>query len=125
MDNSKQDYILTAYGFLGGATFTALFFLLQDKDPIVYHNAIVGGLATTSILFLILFVARLNISNGNIKPNTLFSKTVSWLGVAGFGSLLIILIMLVMNVNSTIGLIVLSCTVGFIVLLQITARRSR
>ena len=121
----KHDHILTVFAFLGSATFTALFFLLQAKDIVKDYNFFVASVAIASILFIILVVARLNISTGRIRTDTSLAKIVSWLGVFGFLWILIILILLLMEINRVVGIIVGVCSLTFYIVVEIAARKSK
>lgn len=122
----KHDHILTVFAFLGGSTFTALFFLLQSKDIIKNYDFFVASVSIVSILFIILVITRLNISTGRIRTNTIFAKMVSYLGIIGFAWLIIILILLLMErISYTVGIIVGVCSLAIYLMLDITARKSK
>jgi len=123
-ESPRQDYVLTAYAFLGGATFTALFFLLQAKDIVKNYDFFVGSVAIASILFIMLVVGRLNISTGRIRTGTIFARMLGWLGFSGFLWLTIILILLLMEINFIVGIIVGVCSLAFYIMLDIAARKS-
>ena len=121
----NNDHRLTIFIFLGSASFTALFFLLQSKDTIKNYDFFVTSVAITSILFIILAVARLNISVGRIHTNTPLSKIVSWLGVVGFLLIIIVLTLLIITqVNYIVGSIVGIFGIGIYVLIDIATRKS-
>ena len=121
----KQDYILTVFAFLGGSTFTALFFLLQSKDIVKNYDFFVASVAIASILFIILVMARLNISTGRIATNTILAKTVSYLGIIAFWWLLIILILLLIEINFIAGITVGVVSLIFYLMIDIASRKSK
>ena len=120
----KPDHISTAHIFLGGATFTALFFLLQAKDKIQNYEFFVTSVAIASILFILLVVGRLNINSGKIKTDSAFATLLGYLGVAGFVWVILILVGLVYQINSIAGVIVGIVSLGFYFVMEITIRRS-
>jgi len=121
----KPDYILTVYIFLGSATFTALFFILQSKNIVTNYDFFVASVGIASILFILLIVARLNISNGRIKPDTDFAQFVGWLGIAGFVWIIFIIIALISEINYIVGFIVGMVSLAFYLTMEITIRRSK
>lgn len=121
----KHDHILTVFAFLGSAAFTALFFLLPAKNIVKDYDFFVASVAIASMLFIILVIARLNISTGRIKTDTIFAKMVSCLGIAGFVWILIILILLLIGINLVVGIIVGFCSLVFYAMVEITARKSK
>ena len=122
---SKNDHILTVYIFLGGATFTALFFLLQFRNAVEWYNYLVPIVAITSIIFIIGSVARLQISNGHISTNTPYATLVGFFGIAGFFLILLSIVLLIVQVNLVLGIIVAVSTVVLFGVLDIVARKSR
>ena len=122
---SKPDYVLTVNIFLGSATFTALFFLLQAKDKIQNYEFFITSVAVASILFILVVVGRLNISNERIKSNTPFATLLGGLSIAGFVWIIIILVVLIFQINSLAGFIVGIISLGFYCAMEITIRRSK
>lgn len=124
VEPQKNDHILTVHIFLGSASFTALFFLLQFRDNAQYYDYLVPIVAIASILFIISSVARLNINNGRIGTNTHYATIVGVFGVFGFFLILLSVVLLIVQVNLYLGIIVGVCTLTFFAMLEITARKS-
>jgi len=120
----KSDHVLTVYAFLGGATFTALFFLLQSKDMFKNYDLFVFIISIASILFILAVVGRLNISNGNIRSGTIYSTVVGLFALSGLFLILLIIVLLTMEINFVLGIIVGVCTFTLFVILDIIARKS-
>jgi hypothetical protein len=120
----KNDYVLTVYAFLGSATFTALFFLLQSKDTLKNYDLFVFITSLASILFILAVVGRLNISNGNIRSGTIYSTIVGLFALFGFISILSIIVLLVIEINFVLGIIVGVSTCTLYVILDMIARKS-
>lgn len=121
---SSNDHILTVYAFLGSATFAALFFILQSKDILQNYELFVILISMSSILFLLAVVGRLNISNGRIKSGTAYALVVGIFAVSGLGLILLIIVMLVAQINFTVGIIVGIFTFTLFLILDILARKS-
>lgn len=120
----KNDYILTVYAFLGSATFTALFFLLQSKDILKNYELFVFITAIASILFILAVVGRVQISNGSIQPGTKYADIVGLFAVSGFIMILGIIVLLVIEINFVIGIVVGIATLTLYLILDIIARRT-
>lgn len=120
----KNDHRLTVNTFLGSATFTALFFLLQSRDTVKYYDYLVPVVAIASILFIIVAVARLNINSGRIGTNTYYATIVGCFSVSGFVLTLLSIVLLIAGINFVLGIIVGVCTFTFFTMLEITARKS-
>ena len=52
----KNDHRLTVNTFLGSATFTALFFLLQSRDTVKYYDYLVQVVPIATIFFPMLVI---------------------------------------------------------------------
>ena len=109
-ESLPQDHILTVYGILAGTTFAALYFVVQIKDSLRFPDLTIGSVAFTSALFVLLLVSRLNISQGRVEKNSLFSKTLSKFGVLGFFLLIWNLIMIVFQISLWAGIVVFVLT---------------
>lgn len=123
--SSRNDHTLTVYAFLGSATFTTLFFLLQSKDLLKYYDLFVPITAITSILFILAVVGRLQISNGNISSRSHYGAIVNLFVVVGFVLILSIIALLVMEVNFVLGIITGIFTLTLYIILDVTYRKSR
>lgn len=122
---SSNDHILTVHVFLASATFTALFFLLQAGELVKNRDFFIASVSIASILFLILTIARLNISNGIIKPNSSYARLTGYLSAIGFIFVLLILVLLLLlEVNLIIGIIVGVFTFTIYVIIDVVARKS-
>jgi len=120
----KFDYVLTVYAFLGSATFTALFFLIQSKDIVKSYDFFVLITSMASILFLLAVIGRLNISNGRIKSDTTYGSVVGYFALFGFGLMLLVVVLLVFEINAILGIILGVFTFTTYLILDITARRA-
>ena len=121
----KSDHILTVYVFLASATFTALFFLLQSNSPVKNRDFFVTCVAIASMLFIILVIARLNVSNGIIPSGKKYTELLGILSVIGFILVLLILVLLlILEINYLVGIIVGVFTFSFYIIIDIVARRS-
>jgi len=120
----KNDNTLTAYVFLGGATFTALFILIQSKDIIKNYDFTIFIVAIASILFILAVVGRLNISNGIIKSGTTYSRIIGIFALAGLFLILLTLVLLIVEINIVLGVIIGICAITLFIILDITARKS-
>jgi hypothetical protein len=120
----KSDHNLTVFAFLGSATFTALFFLLQSKNIIQNYDFLILIVSIASILFILAIVGRLHISNGNINSNTTYGIIVGLFAVIGLFLILLAIISLVMENNFVIGFIVGVCAITSYLILDIIARKS-
>lgn len=123
-ESSRQDHFLTVFAFLGSATFTALFFLLQSKDLVKNYDFLVFIISIASILFILAVVGRLNISNGRIKSGTTYSTIVGLFAVSGLFLILLIIVLLIMEINFVVGIIVGVVAFTLYAVLDITARKS-
>ncbi len=124
-ESLPQDHILTVYGILAGTTFAALFFVLQVKDSLLFPDLTVGSIAMASALFVLLLLARLNISQGRIEKGSKFSKATSYLGMLGFFLLLWNLIILLLQISVGVGIAVLIFTAICGIILNATALKSK
>ncbi len=120
-ESQKTDHRLTVNVFLGSATFTALFFLLQARDTVKYYDYLIPVVAIASILFIIVSVARLNINSGRIGIKTHYATVVGCFSVSGFYLILFSIVLLIVGINVVLGIIVGICTFTFLTMLQITA----
>lgn len=121
----KNDYLLTVYAFLGSATFTALFFLLQSKDILKNYDLFVFITAIASILFILAVVGRVQISNGSIQPGTTYADMVGLFALSGFILILGIIVLLVVEINFVLGIVVGVVTLTLFLILDRIARRTR
>ena len=120
----KNDYVLTVYAFLGSATFTALFFLLQSKDILKNYDLFVFITSLTSILFILAVVGRVNISKGSIQPGTTYATIVGLFALFGFILILGVIVLLVIEINFVLGIIMGIVTLTLFLILDIIARKS-
>ena len=120
----KSDHVLTAYVFLGSATFTALFILIQSKDIIKNYDFLIFIVAIASILFILAVVGRLNISTNLIDPETIYTKAVGTFAVSGLILILLAIVLLISEINFVLGVITGVCTFTLFMILQMLARKS-
>ncbi len=120
----KSDSVLTVYAFLGSATFTALFFLLQSKNTIQNYDGFIFITSLASILFILAVVGRSKISTGNIKSGTTYATIVGLFAVSGFFLILVIIVLLVMEINFVLGIIVGVFAFTLFLIIDIIARKS-
>lgn len=119
----KNDHILTVSVFLGGVTFTALFFLLQSKDILKNYDLLVVLTAFASILFILTTVGRMSISSG-YTPSSIFKQLVGMFALIGLFLIFTILVLLIIEVNLVLGIIVGIFTFTLFVLFEIVSRKS-
>ena len=123
--NNFSDPVLTTYAFFAGASFTALFFVLQVKSLFVFSDFVITLLATGSTLLFSATIGRLNISVRNIARNTTFSDIVGGFALVGIVCLFVSIVLVVFT-YSIVGGIVVSCIIiGSWSFLEIMVRREK
>lgn len=119
----KIDHALTVNIFLGGATFTALFFLLQSKGTVQNYDLLVFLTAVTSILFILASAGRASISSG-YSQSSIFSQLVGTLTIIGLFLIFGILSLLIVEVNFMVGVIVCIFAFALLTMVEIISRKS-
>ena len=124
MNENSNDPIFTGIAFLSGITITSLFFVLQNST-LSNNFYLITPLTTSSLLFILATIARLNISNNRIPKSSKFSKAISLMTIAGLYLLLLSLFQIIFKFNPISGVIAFLVLAGCWIILNNLEAKSK